>query len=85
MLVRLVQPPKAPVPILVTLLGMVMLVIPVQAWNALAPMLVTLSGIVIKVTEEFPQPKTGGYSFPTFTTGNPFTEVGIVTAPPAPV
>ena len=85
MLVRLVQPPKAPVPILVTLLGILMLVIPVQPWNALSPMLVTLSGIMIKVTEEFPQPKTGGYSLPTFTTGKAFTEVGIVTAPPAPV
>ena len=36
------------IPMLVTLLGMVMLVRPVQLWNAL-PMLVTLSGMMTLV------------------------------------
>ena len=61
MLVRPVQPTKAPSPMLVTLLGMVMLVRPVQPPKAPLPMLVTdfpsiLDGIVIAPFADLSQP-----------------------------
>ena len=43
---RLVQSLNAPVPMLVTLLGIVMLVREVQPWSVLLPMLVTLLPMV---------------------------------------
>ena len=47
MLVNPLQPWNAPLPILVTLEGMVMLVNPRQEWNAYPPTLVTLEGMVV--------------------------------------
>jgi Na+-translocating ferredoxin:NAD+ oxidoreductase RnfD subunit len=44
---RLLQPLKAPFPMLITLLGMVMLVRLVQPEKAPCPMLITLSGMVM--------------------------------------
>ena len=49
--VRLVQPAKTPLPMAVTLLGMVMEVRPVQ-WENAPPMLVTLLGMVTEVRPE---------------------------------
>jgi hypothetical protein len=68
---------------LVTLLGMVMLIRPVQERNALAPILVTLEGMVTPVTEVLGLPKIGGQVFPTFFTSYPPKTLGIVTAPVA--
>jgi hypothetical protein len=47
-------------------------------------MLVTLLGMVMLVTEVLGYPKIGGQLPPTFFTATPFTESGIVTAPPLP-
>jgi hypothetical protein len=48
MLVNFGAPWNAPIPILVTLFGMLMLVKP-DSWNAAWPMLVTLLGMVMLV------------------------------------
>ena len=52
--VRAEQPLNAPLPILVTELGMVMEVREEQLLNALSPMLVTLLGIVTEVKLDMP-------------------------------
>ena len=62
---------------LVTLLGISMLVKPVQCWNAFFPMLVTLFGITMLVKPvHFQNPP-----LPMLVTGYPPSEEGIVTAP----
>ena len=77
MLVRLVQKPNAPAPMLATLPGIVTLVSLVQKSNAAAPMLVTLPGIVTLVTQE---PKTANRPFPIPVTSRLLMLVGMVTA-----
>ena len=47
MLVKLLQPEKAELPMLVTLFGIVMLVKLLQPWKAKLPMLVTVLGITV--------------------------------------
>ena len=77
------QPENAPLLILVTLLGMVMLIREVQPVNAPLSILVTLLGMTTLVTEVLELPKIGGQLFPTCFTAYPPNALGIVTAPVA--
>ena len=70
---------------LVTLLGIVTLVRPVQPWNAPDPMLVTLLGIVTLVRVVLLENAPAPYQLPMPVTGRLSIELGIVTAPPVPV
>ena len=81
MLLRLVHPPKAASPMLVTLSGIVMLVRLLQLEKAPTPMLVTPSGIVILVRNSHSKKA----SFPMLVTGFPSMVPGMISVPDAPV
>jgi len=86
MLTRLEHWLKALLPIVVTEFGILTRPRLLHPKNACPPIVVTLLGIVKEVKVLLGNPKTGASSsLPTCHTGKPFTELGIATAPPAPV
>ena len=80
-LVRLLQPANAKLPIVATLLGRVMLVNWEQLSKAFSPIAVTLPGSVTLVMEVIPLKA----SSPILVTGKPPNVPGITTSPPVPV